>query len=264
MPQSIDHIVIAVRDLERASADFAAAGFTVTPGGEHTGGATHNALISFVDGAYFELIAVKDPEKAKGHRWFAALDQDDGAIHFALHTPGLEETSNRLSEAGLAVEGPRDGGRLRPDGRQVGWRTLQLKSDPVAPLPFLIEDLTPRALRVPDGVATRHPLGNVRVAGLTIAVGELKTASQAFTALLGPGIDRPAAEIAGAHAAKRFQVGSQWIDLVQPGDPESDIGRFRQERGDVISQIVLAGAGSGAGQTLPSAFTHGVRITVDE
>jgi hypothetical protein len=264
VPQSIDHIVIAVRDLERASADFAAAGFTVTPGGEHTGGATHNALVSFVDGAYFELIAIKDPEKAKGHRWFEALDRADGAIDFALLAPGLEETSTRLSEAGLAGAGPRNGGRLRPDGRQVEWRTLQLTSDPAAPLPFLIEDLTPRALRVPDGAATRHPLGNLHVAGLTIAVGDLATAATAFTALLGPSIDRPDAETAGGQAGQRFRVGSQWIDLLQPGDAESDIGRFRQARGDGIARIVLAGAGSGSTQTLPGELTHGVQIRVDE
>ena len=51
--QGIDHIVIAVRDLAAASDDYARLGFTVTLGGEHTGGATHNALISFAYGAYF-------------------------------------------------------------------------------------------------------------------------------------------------------------------------------------------------------------------
>ena len=68
MLQNIDHIVIVVRDLARASADYARAGFTVTPGGEHTGGATHNALITFADGAYLELLAFKVPGKTE-HRW---------------------------------------------------------------------------------------------------------------------------------------------------------------------------------------------------
>jgi hypothetical protein len=42
MPLRIDHIVIGVRDLAQASADYTAAGFIVTPGvstpaaGEHT------------------------------------------------------------------------------------------------------------------------------------------------------------------------------------------------------------------------------------
>ena len=32
MPSRIDHIIIGVRDLAQASADYVAAGFTVTPG----------------------------------------------------------------------------------------------------------------------------------------------------------------------------------------------------------------------------------------
>ena len=40
MIRAIDHIVILVADLAAASADYAALGFTVTPGGEHTGGQT--------------------------------------------------------------------------------------------------------------------------------------------------------------------------------------------------------------------------------
>ncbi|CAN5787356.1 hypothetical protein BH18ACT11_BH18ACT11_23530 [soil metagenome] len=34
----LDHLVILVRDLELASADYESLGFAVTPGGEHAGG----------------------------------------------------------------------------------------------------------------------------------------------------------------------------------------------------------------------------------
>jgi hypothetical protein len=259
MPQSIDHIVIAVRDLAEASADYAAAGFTVTPGGKHTGGATHNALVSFADGAYLELIALTDPSQPNRHRWFESLDKGDGAIAFALLAQGLGQVRERVTGAGLSADGPNALGRLRPDGKQVDWSMLFLSSNPAEPLPFLIEDLTPRVLRVPDGAATEHPLGNVTVAGLTIAVGDLAATSPAFTALLGAGADRPASEIAGASAVKRFQVGSHWIELAQPADGESEIGRFLSERGDNIYRIVLANT-SGGGKPLPANLTHGVQI----
>ncbi|MEI6179461.1 MAG: VOC family protein, partial [Chloroflexales bacterium] len=48
---AIDHLVILVGNLAAAVADYEALGFTITPGGEHTDGATHNALISFADGS---------------------------------------------------------------------------------------------------------------------------------------------------------------------------------------------------------------------
>ncbi|MCW5883173.1 MAG: VOC family protein, partial [Anaerolineae bacterium] len=59
MLKGIDHIVILVHDLAQAQADYAALGFTVVPGGEHTGGATHNARVAFADGSYVELLAFK-------------------------------------------------------------------------------------------------------------------------------------------------------------------------------------------------------------
>jgi hypothetical protein len=50
---------------------------------------------------------------------------------------------------------PREGGRIRPDGVQLKWRTLGLKP----PLPFVIEDVTGRELRVPGGAAADHANG---------------------------------------------------------------------------------------------------------
>ena len=61
MITGIDHIVILVADLDRAQAEYAAAGFTVVPGGEHAGGLTHNALVAFADGTYLELLAFRRP-----------------------------------------------------------------------------------------------------------------------------------------------------------------------------------------------------------
>ena len=65
--RAIDHIVILVTDLQTAIDDYRALGFTVTFGGEHADGNTHNALVPFADGSYFELIAFK--HEAPNHRW---------------------------------------------------------------------------------------------------------------------------------------------------------------------------------------------------
>src|SRR4051794_39931343 len=89
MPAAIDHIVIAVSELDQAVADYQQIGLTVTPGGEHKGGATHNALVSFADGTYLELIAIKDPVKAASHPWFQTMDRGDGSVAFALLAPDL-------------------------------------------------------------------------------------------------------------------------------------------------------------------------------
>ncbi len=66
MIKGIDHVVILVKDLAQATADYTELGFTVVPGGEHSDGASHNALIAFADGSYIELFAFK--REAPEHR----------------------------------------------------------------------------------------------------------------------------------------------------------------------------------------------------
>ena len=68
MLKGIDHVVILVKNLDQAVADYTQLGFNVVPGGEHTDGATHNALVAFADGSYLELIAFK--REAPEHRWW--------------------------------------------------------------------------------------------------------------------------------------------------------------------------------------------------
>jgi len=53
----LDHLVVVVKDLEKATSIFRGKGFYVSPGGSH--GLTINALILFEEGPYIELIAMK-------------------------------------------------------------------------------------------------------------------------------------------------------------------------------------------------------------
>lgn len=263
MPSSLDHVVIATADLAQTAADFAAAGFTVTPGGEHKGGATHNALVSFADGAYLELIAVKDPVKGAEHPWFAGMERGDGAVAFALLADDLDELAARLATSGLAASPVRDGGRVRPDGQALAWRAFNIESAPPAPLPFLITDVTPRNLRVPDGAATIHPLGELRMDGISIAVRDLAAASTPIAALLGAGTEIDVPRFSGVRGRMRFGLGRQWIDLVQPEEPDGDAGERLRRRGDGIYRIELSGAVAGTPPAeLPLERTHGVRIAV--
>jgi catechol 2,3-dioxygenase-like lactoylglutathione lyase family enzyme len=258
MPRGIDHIVIAVRDLAAASADYQALGFTVTPGGEHTSGATHNALISFADGAYFELIAFREPDLPQEHKWWPRFAAGEGTVDFALLSDDVAAEAQRLAAAGIAIDGPVDGGRLRPDGERVAWRNLTLH-DPVAPLPFVIEDVTPREVRVPPAPATEHPLGVTGIAGLTLLVSDLDRAAGPFAALLGaPGEPAPF-DIPGVRRALRFTTDSYWLDLAEADPGAEGLQKHIAERGAAPYDIVLAGPEASA---LPAAPTHGARIRI--
>jgi glyoxalase-like protein len=152
--RQLDHVVLVVRDLDAAVADHRARGFTVTPGGVHAGGLTHNALVGFRDGSYLELIAFFDAAAAKGkHSWQPVAERGGGWADFALLCDDLAQEAKAVGD--LVVRPPEEGGRTRPDGVAIAWRVARL----VAPLPFLIEDVTARDLRVPTGDAAKHANG---------------------------------------------------------------------------------------------------------
>jgi catechol 2,3-dioxygenase-like lactoylglutathione lyase family enzyme len=181
MALKLDHIVIAVHDLERSVADYGALGFHVVRGGDHPGRATHNALVVFGDGSYFELIAWREPSPAE--RWWQLLHKHgEGIVDFALLPRDTAATVADAKARGLALEGPLDGGRVRPDGERLRWQTARA---PSADLPFLCGDLTPRALRVPEGDVRVHANGALGVASLAIAVRDLDATLARYRALLG-------------------------------------------------------------------------------
>jgi catechol 2,3-dioxygenase-like lactoylglutathione lyase family enzyme len=258
--QGIDHIVIAVRDLAAASDDYARLGFTVTPGGEHTGGATHNALISFADGAYFELIAFREPDRPQDHKWWGRFAKGEGTVDFALLSESVDFEGDRLRQAGIEIDGPHDGGRLRPDGQRIAWRNLGLAAAG-APLPFMIEDVTSRDLRVPAGAATQHSLGVSGIAGLILLVDDLERASAPYQALLDTPGESSTPTIDAVRRARRFTSGSQWIELAEAAPSAADLQRHIEERGAGPYEIVLAGGADT--ERLPLDLTHGARIRVE-
>jgi hypothetical protein len=163
MIRGLDHVVLVVLDLPAAVRDHRERGFTVTPGGEHAGGLTHNALVGFRDGSYLELIAFHDLATARGkHSWAPVAERGGGWADFALHSDDLRADAAALGE--LVARPPEDGGRTRLDGVAIAWRVVRLRK----PLPFLIEDLTARELRVPGGDAAKHTKGTTGIAKVVL------------------------------------------------------------------------------------------------
>jgi hypothetical protein len=187
MLRQLDHVVLVARDLKTAIADHRRRGFTVTQGGEHADGVTHNALISFADGSYLELVAFRDLDRALTHRWWKVAADGGGLADFALLSDDLAADSAALAE--LVKTPPKDGGRIRPDGVELKWRTAVLKP----PLPFVIEDITARDLRVPGGAAAQHANGATGIASLVIGAIDIGDAEWRYAELRKRGA--PVAEL---------------------------------------------------------------------
>lgn len=118
-------------------------------GGSHPRWGTENALIVFGDGSYLELLAVREGARTDHRLWRrpdGTLRRSGTVSAFALGVTDLSAAVARLRAAGVPCSDPQDGARLRPDGRRLAWR---LAFPDAGELPFLIEDVTPRADRVP-------------------------------------------------------------------------------------------------------------------
>jgi catechol 2,3-dioxygenase-like lactoylglutathione lyase family enzyme len=179
----LDHLVILVRDLELASADYESLGFAVTPGGEHADGLTRNALVPFEDGTYFELVSFLDPEDPTDNVWgWRGFYLQEGLIDYCAASDDLDSDVRRLESLGFVVDGPDDGGRRLPDGTDIRWRSARIHQENRI-FPFLIEDLTPRELRVPGGPATRHPNGATGVSHLQLSTPDPDEAEASLAAL---------------------------------------------------------------------------------
>lgn len=255
MPLSIDHIVIAVTDLDAAVRDYTALGFTVLPGGEHPRG-SRNALVVFEDGAYLEIIAF--PRPVPDFRWWQVLDRaGPGLVDYAVLPDDFDADLARARAAGIVMDGPIEGGRLQPDGTRIAWRSAR---PPEPDIPFLVTDVTPRDLRVPTGAARRHANGVTGVAGITVAVQDLATSTTRYHALLGREPVATGAVPGLGFGSVQFRIERQTLSLVEPrGSAAAGPAEHLVRRGQGAYAISFYGPDDGV---LDTALTHGARLEI--
>ncbi|QKY71193.1 VOC family protein [Lentibacillus sp. CBA3610] len=143
---SIDHIVIAAKNPEKAANDFGQEhGVAVTKGGQHASWGTNNYLAFFRNDCYIEWIGIFDETTAARssnpliHLLFRELAEGhEGPIQIALRTNHMDDNIKNLQELNIPFTGPVPGSRKRPDSSLLEWRMLfpEIKGEV---LPFLIE-----------------------------------------------------------------------------------------------------------------------------
>jgi catechol 2,3-dioxygenase-like lactoylglutathione lyase family enzyme len=181
MPSGIDHVVIAVPDLEAAVAEVTQrVGLAFTSGGRHAGLGTVNR-IAFLGDAYLELIAVEDRAQAKGWAIGAAavraLEGGGGFATWALADAAIRATVPRLQANGSHIGAVTHGSRERPDGERVEWwSATPPELGPDRP-PLLIKHLEAGVEWGAEARSGRrafvHPIGSaVRLDGLDLAVSD--------------------------------------------------------------------------------------------
>ena len=242
MPTGIDHVVILVDDLDLGIEQYRKLGFTVTPGGKHPR-FTHNALVPFADGSYLELIAFYEhpgsTAPGEGHRWYKYVGTGGGIIDYALVAPNLDTLVADADARGFTHGAATPGARKRTDDVEIAWKSAMAKDDPnIGGLPFLIEDVTDRELRVPSESSTHD--NTVRgIRSLVVGVQDLDAAVKRYCTLLER--ESPSGEglpnLAGAEGVY-FMVGPHRIDLATPTGP-GPLADHLKARGDGPYELSL-------------------------
>ena len=182
--EAIDHLLLGTRDLD-AGIEWVARKTGVTPvvGGSHPGRGTRNALIAFQRRRYLEIIAPDPAQPPENLTMSLRSLVQPRLIAWASAAGDLDSFARKLHVRGQQVTGPRDGSRLRPDGRKLAWRTLQLSTafqqDGIDPIPFFIEwsadsphpsddapkgcDVTAFDIEHPDAARLRSTLGDAGI-----------------------------------------------------------------------------------------------------
>jgi hypothetical protein len=121
----VDHLVYATPDLKQGIERIETLlGVRASPGGQHPGAGTRNALVALGPSAYLEIIG-PDPEQSKpsNPRRFGIDDLKAPRLAaWAAKESDLEGLRARAEKNGLALGAVGSGSRKRPDGVLLAWR----------------------------------------------------------------------------------------------------------------------------------------------
>lgn len=244
----IDHVVIAVRDLDVAAHELQeSVGIAVTGGGRHPALGTANRL-AWLGDTYVELVTIVDEAVAAGS-WLggpvaAALADGGGFVTWAVASDDLEGDVASFRALGADYGEPFDGERTRLDGDIVRWRLAIPSRLGSAEPPFLIEHDPASAEWQPADRAARstrlHPIGGptgaigpVRLDVLELPTESIPATIQRMTRALGLRF-RPSLSGGGARDAN---TGSQTV-------------RLRPSRGQVAGPSIHLASPAAADRTV--------------
>lgn len=181
----LDHLIIGVRDLEGARAQWGRLGFNSTPRGRHIGWATGNYCIMF-EKDYLELLGLVDPN-GYSNGLDRLLAGGEGLMGMALACADPDLTLAAWLESGLASTGKKALLRLlESETPAVELRFTNVMMEPTDRLGlnvFACHHLTPEPMRRPAWL--RHPNGALRIGAATIIADDVEAVAGLGSRLLG-------------------------------------------------------------------------------
>ena len=223
----LDHVGIAVADLDAAAVKFRRLGFQLTPRGYHTlpppalgaerprvGTGNHCAMLRR---GYLELIGVTDP--VYQGRLRADIARHEGLHVVAFGTPDAATAASALRRRGVDATGPRLLERPIEDAGEIRLASFEIVDFPTAALPeahfFAIQHRTRELLWQPPLLA--HPNGVVSLNVLTIAVADPADFAQRLGRILAAAPVDKDGLVLDLRVGRVRVVDGDWIAARLPG-----------------------------------------------
>ena len=209
----IDHVIVGVRDLEKARAEWTRLGFTLSPRGRHIGQGTANYCI-MLPADYVELLGIVDASDFV-QRLDDFLSRREGlmAAAFAPAAP-IEEVRQSLLGLNLHPSEPRALGRRLelPEGEVIPrFSLISLPPDETPGLDcFVCAHLTPELMRRPEWLL--HPNGAIGLKGIHVLVDSTAPLLAAYDRLFGM------VQVTTTDAVASVHVGRHRIVFSTPDD----------------------------------------------
>jgi hypothetical protein len=122
----VDHLVYAAPDLNRGIDEIEhLTGVKASPGGQHPGGGTRNALVALGPTTYLEIIAPDPDQPAPSTPRSFGIDnlKESRLVTWAAKGNDLEHLKLQTEMKGVTLAPVSPGSRKRPDGVLLSWRT---------------------------------------------------------------------------------------------------------------------------------------------
>jgi catechol-2,3-dioxygenase len=266
---SLEHVVIAVRDLAVATTSYERLGFTVTPGGSHPSGGTTGNGVFFSNGTYLELLTFYDREKAADLAKF--LEQREGPRGIAVEVSSAPAIRDALQAAGIEGTEPTKGKWESSSPVTKEWLTI----DPKPALPgniFFIDYLK---------ASQSHPNTATGIRSVWVMVKTLRETTRTFERLgfsVGEQIQAPrfgavAQEVTLGKASLMLMIANEKQTERQADEDAADSGivclSIMVQDLEATRAVIKARSGRtldvykgiyGDSVSIPANLTHGIAI----
>lgn len=174
--QGIDHVVVLVRDLDKAQRAWQRMGFTLTPRGHHTLGSQNHCLMFGRD--YVELLAVPRSHPATRH-YSDFLAAGEGVGGIALGTQDAAGLHAALARDGIVADAPLMFSRPVQDLGEARFCIVQLPADasPGCRM-FACQHFTRQLVWRPE--YQRHANGASEIAALAVVAEDPAAAATSY------------------------------------------------------------------------------------